>query len=120
MEEYFRSQPKHGSISDDDDDEDYDDDDEDDNDDEDEDVSDLDSLGDLRSFSGQETKSHFTEYSMSSSVIRRNEGLTLLDDRFEKVKTRYFLYQVGFLWMEWRKKPCTQLVNRHVNMASPS
>lgn len=33
----------------------------------------------------EETKSRFTEYSLSSSVIRRNEQLTLLDDRFEKV-----------------------------------
>ena len=33
----------------------------------------------------EETKSRFTNYSMSSSVIRRNDGLTLLDDRFEKV-----------------------------------
>lgn len=33
----------------------------------------------------EETKSRFTEYSMTSSVMRRNEQLTLLDDRFEKV-----------------------------------
>ena len=31
-------------------------------------------------FSDEETKSKFTSYSMSSSVIRRNEGLTKLDD----------------------------------------
>ena len=36
-------------------------------------------------FMDEETKSRFTNYSMSSSVMRRNEGLTLLDDRFEKV-----------------------------------
>jgi len=36
-------------------------------------------------FKDEETKSRFTEYSMSSSVMRRNEQLTLLDDRFEKV-----------------------------------
>lgn len=36
-------------------------------------------------FMEEETKSRFTNYSMSSSVIKRNEGLTLLDDRFEKV-----------------------------------
>ena len=35
---------------------------------------------------GQNTR--FTNYSMSSSVIRRNEQLTLLDDRFEKVCAR--------------------------------
>lgn len=36
-------------------------------------------------FADEETKSRFTEYSMSSSVMRRNQQLTLLDDRFEKV-----------------------------------
>jgi len=36
-------------------------------------------------FNEEETKSRFTEYSMSSSVMRRNEQLTLLDDKFEKV-----------------------------------
>lgn len=36
-------------------------------------------------FREEETKSRFTEYSMSSSVMRRNEQLTLLDDKFEKV-----------------------------------
>lgn len=51
-----------------------------------------DSLADLRSNSGgfpddfnEDTKSRFTEYSMTSSVIRRNAQLTLLDDRFEQV-----------------------------------
>lgn len=32
-----------------------------------------------------DNKSRFTEYSMTSSVIRRNEQLSLLDDRFEQV-----------------------------------
>lgn len=36
-------------------------------------------------FNDEETKSRFTEYSMSSSVMKRNEQLTLLDDKFEKV-----------------------------------
>lgn len=36
-------------------------------------------------FREEETKSRFTEYSMSSSVMRRNKQLTLLDDKFEKV-----------------------------------
>lgn len=36
-------------------------------------------------FTDEETRSRFTEYSMTSSVMRRNEQLTLLDDRFEKV-----------------------------------
>lgn len=38
------------------------------------------------SFNEEETKSRFTQYSMTSSVIRRNEQLTFLDNRFEKVK----------------------------------
>ena len=42
-------------------------------------------------FMDEETRSRFTSYSMSSSVISRNEGLTLLDDRFEKV------YQINFI-----------------------
>lgn len=43
---------------------------------------DEDKLGE-RAFLKEETKSHFTNYSMSSSVMRRNKGLTLLDERFE-------------------------------------
>ena len=34
----------------------------------------------------EETKSRFTEYSLTSSVMRRNEQLTLHDERFEKVR----------------------------------
>lgn len=37
-------------------------------------------------FMNEETRSRFTEYSLTSSVMRRNEQLTLLDDRFEKVR----------------------------------
>lgn len=40
-------------------------------------------------FMQEETKSRFTEYSMTSSVIKRNEQLTLLDERFEKVKKSF-------------------------------
>lgn len=56
-----------------------------------------DMVGDLRSedddrfpsdFDDVEKKSRFTEYSMTSSVIRRNDQLTLLDDRFEKVSRK--------------------------------
>lgn len=36
-------------------------------------------------FDDLETKTRFTEYSLSSSVIRRNEQLRLLDQRFEKM-----------------------------------
>lgn len=54
------------------------------------------------SFNEEETKSRFTEYSMTSSVMRRNEQLTLLDDRFEKVKqsftiTQHFIYLFIYL-----------------------
>ena len=36
-------------------------------------------------FGKEETKSRFTEYSMSSSVVKRSEQLVTLDDRFEEV-----------------------------------
>lgn len=48
-------------------------------------------------FDGEETKSRFTEYSMSSSVLRRNEQLTLLDDRFEKFFENYDEPEIGAL-----------------------
>lgn len=38
----------------------------------------------LQAFDREETKSRYTENSMRSSVIRRNEQLSLLIDRFEK------------------------------------
>lgn len=41
-------------------------------------------------FADVETKSHFTNYSLSSSVMRRNEHLTLLDDRFEQMFTNCY------------------------------
>lgn len=43
----------------------------------------------INTFDKDETKSRFTEYSMTSSVIRRNEQLSLLDDRFEKFFENY-------------------------------
>ncbi|KAK6180101.1 hypothetical protein SNE40_012311 [Patella caerulea] len=48
-------------------------------------------------FEKEETKSRFTNYSMTSSVIRRNEGLTLLDDRFEKFYEQYYDEEIGAL-----------------------
>lgn len=52
----------------------------------DEEVDDVHSLnGPQYTFKEEETKSRFTEYSMSSSMMRRNEQLTLLDDKFEQV-----------------------------------
>ncbi|VVC98974.1 unnamed protein product [Leptidea sinapis] len=43
----------------------------------------------------EETKSRFSQYSMSSSVIRRNQGLSLLDNRFEKMFEEYDDTEVG-------------------------
>lgn len=48
-------------------------------------------------FMDEETKSRFTNYSMSSSVIKRNDGLTLLDDRFEKLYEQYEDTEIGAL-----------------------
>lgn len=48
-------------------------------------------------FSEEETKSRFTSYSMTSSVIRRNEHLSHLDDRFEKFFEGYDDDQIGDL-----------------------
>lgn len=55
----------------------------------------LDGLGPLRMHTSEETKSRFTEYSMSSSVIRRNEQLELLDERFEKFFENYDEPDIG-------------------------
>ena len=41
-----------------------------------------DEMGSLQDF---DTRSRFTDYSMSSSVITRNSQLTLLDETFEQV-----------------------------------
>jgi len=48
-------------------------------------------------FMDEETKSRFTSYSLTSSVIRRTEGLTLLDDRFEKFYEQYDDDAIGAL-----------------------
>ncbi len=45
-------------------------------------------------FADCETKSRFTEYSLTSSVMRRNEQLTLLDDRFERVSRQILVVPV--------------------------
>ncbi|XP_055060284.2 protein LTV1 homolog [Misgurnus anguillicaudatus] len=89
---------------DDDDDEWEDTDDEDDDEDE---EKDYDSAGGLSEndedrlrefmFMDCETKSRFTEYSMTSSVMRRNEQLTLLDDRFEKFFEQFDDDEIGAL-----------------------
>lgn len=48
-------------------------------------------------FGEEETKSRFTEYSMTSSVMRRNEQLTLHDERFEKFYEQYDDDEIGAL-----------------------
>ncbi|XP_051062135.1 protein LTV1 homolog [Phodopus roborovskii] len=45
----------------------------------------------------EETKSRFTDYSMTSSVMRRNEQLTLHDERFEKFYEQYDDVEIGAL-----------------------
>lgn len=47
---------------------------------------------DVGSLNMEDTKSRFTDYSMSSSIIRRNENLQLLDDQFEQVFIYLFMY----------------------------
>ncbi|KAJ2938978.1 hypothetical protein O0L34_g17793 [Tuta absoluta] len=47
-----------------------------------------------------DTKSRFSQYSMSSSVIKRNQGLTLLDNRFEKMFAEYDDTELGALDLE--------------------
>ena len=46
-------------------------------------------------FGHEETKSRFTNYSMTSSVMRRTEGLQLLDEQFEKVMEEYDDEEIG-------------------------
>lgn len=54
--------------------------------------------GPPRTFRDEETKSHFTSYSLSSSVLRRNELLSQLDGCFEeKFLREYQDEQVGAL-----------------------
>lgn len=48
-------------------------------------------------FEEEETRSRFTDYSMSSSVMRRNQGLSLLDQRFEKMFESYDDNEIGAL-----------------------
>merc|ERR1712029_308554 len=66
-------------------------------DEEDDDVPDLLDARGHRLFMEEETKSRFTEYSMSSSVVRRNAQLTILDDKFEEFYAGYDDMNVGGL-----------------------
>lgn len=49
---------------------------------------------DVGSLNMDDTKSRFTDYSMSSSIIRRNENLKLLDDQFEQVLNYFFIIKI--------------------------
>lgn len=49
------------------------------------------------SFAEEEVRSRFTNYSMSSSVIRRTEGLKTLDERFEQMFEQYDDLELGAL-----------------------
>ncbi|XP_067033172.1 protein LTV1 homolog [Acropora muricata] len=57
----------------------------------------FDSDGGSSYFEEEETKSRFTNYSLTSSVIRRNEGLKLIDERFEKLMEQYDEEEIGAL-----------------------
>jgi len=47
-----------------------------------------------------DTKSRFTDYSMSSSIIRRNDNLKLLDNQFEQLFAAYDDSEIGALETE--------------------
>jgi len=53
------------------------------------DDEDFDEIPELQPFDDEETKTRFTNYSMSSSIIRRNKELSLLDDKFERFMDQY-------------------------------
>ncbi|XP_030635950.1 protein LTV1 homolog [Chanos chanos] len=95
-----------GEDDDDDDDDEWEDTDEGESCEEEEEERDYDSAGGLSEdgdgrrefmFMDEETKTRFTEYSLTSSVMRRNEQLTLLDDRFEKFFEQFDDDEIGAL-----------------------
>jgi len=51
----------------------------------------------LKSWTGEETATKFTNYSMSSSCIRRNDQLSLLDDKFDRFMDQYGEMEEGAL-----------------------
>ncbi|RVE41885.1 hypothetical protein evm_013459 [Chilo suppressalis] len=64
------------------------------------DESDQQKGGRMPTWDKDDTKSRFSQYSMSSSVIHRNQGLSLLDGRFEKMFAEYDDTEVGALDLE--------------------
>ena len=68
----------------------------------------------MPSWDKDDTKSRFSQYSMSSSVIKRNEGLSLLDNRFEKVLFLFLVYynNKAFLKKMYSMKQFRYIINR--------
>ena len=65
-----------------------------------------DEVGSLKSFGAEETKTRFTNYSMTSSVVKRNSQLEQLDEAFEKVyEAEYGEDQIGDLSDEEEEGP---------------
>jgi protein LTV1 len=106
----LNSDERGGKYNDGQDEDDDEQDDEDDDDDDDEDTltensdneafggrSDEDEFSESRSVKEFETKSRFSNYSMTSSVVRRNEALKHLDQHFEKFFEQYDEDQIGAL-----------------------
>jgi len=52
---------------------------------------------DAETYGGEETRTRFTNYSMTSATIKRGDGLRLIDDRFEKLYEAYDDDEVGEL-----------------------
>ena len=82
----------------------------------------LDEVGSLEggfsNFSEEETKSKFTNYSMSSSVIRRNDPLQLLDDKFDNFMDGYGDEDIGGCEgeeLEGYQKPDSVVMKHMVN-----
>jgi len=57
----------------------------------------FDEVPELQAFDEEETQTKFTNYSMSSSIIRRNKELSLLDDKFERFMDQYGELEEGAL-----------------------
>ncbi|XP_014768373.1 protein LTV1 homolog [Octopus bimaculoides] len=64
------------------------------------DISGSDAHSDDDYFMEEETKSHFTNYSMTSSVVPRSEALKDIDDQFEKFFEQYEDTEIGALDMD--------------------
>lgn len=86
-----------------DDDDDDEEDEEDDNfsnqadDDDEDDYYDDEEGSETKSMRDMERRSRFSEYSMTSSIVPRNEGLKLLDEQFERFYAQYDEDQIGAL-----------------------